>query len=920
MLDALKPWRALKDQDGRTLPRRAGVSSFGFGGTNAHILLEEPPEIPSLRRGRTSFSAYLICLSAKTGEALKEKQRELALWLQGDGREANLLDVSATLLVAKEHFNTKAAFVVSGTEELIAKLEQNLSGKTPEGFFVGQEPVSQQPDNDAPLKLAAALADKKGSSTAYRNRLIALAKRYINGERWDTTGLGERIPYQRLTLPAYPFAKERYWLPELESAPAVAQDLSASQFHNLHPLLHRNTSSLQEHRYSTAWTGRESSILSGIEKPGTALPSLLLLEMARAALSLSDGTGSGIGSAIRLQEIVWPQPMAAPVEGQEVHTALIPFGDETVGFEIYRDAQGDQPGVIYCQGHARRLVEGAAGIASLTLPGLDRNWTAEVSPGHLPYIKESYRYNKQFLVRLHVADNSVQTDAMFLHPGMLDAVIGAAWTAVGVNLEAANTVLVAVGELGIYGACSSEMWVLIHADHSKDSGILHVNMMLYDSEGSCRLAIRGMELERNGAESIPDEEIKDTERQWFSVQKSWTPQPLIPGELAEGAIAVLADSDTESLALSLQKTLNAHSVELIRADASADQYGGQDWSRYSAWIDLTGCGNQMEPSWDWITVLQQAVENSRQNGIRLLGITRGLESLQNESIHRAGAARAGLYRMLQSEYRHLISRHIDVEASATAESIAAVIAGELASHGEDSEICYRHGTRYKAVLNAMELPEGKLEQSSKLRFSEQEVLWITGGTRGLGYLCARHFVEHHGVKRLVLSGREELPPREHWNQQLPAGQRAKVEAILRLEALGVQVKVLSTPLSDREAMNRHVQTIRTDWGPIAGVIHCAGSWDLDYPAFIRKPLDVVKQVMEPKTEGFEVLFESVKAEPCVSLCCSHRYLPLFQPWVQGEAIMRWRTLIWITQRKPTGIRARSLVFSGRAGRKQDLAR
>ncbi|MHC5733447.1 aminotransferase class III-fold pyridoxal phosphate-dependent enzyme [Nostoc sp.] len=100
-------------------PRRAGVSSFGVGGTNAHIVLEEAPQIQSSGSSRPQ---QLLLLSAKTSQALEAATANLQQHLQYNS-EINLADVAYTLQRGRKAFNYRRSIVCHDITDAIAALQ-----------------------------------------------------------------------------------------------------------------------------------------------------------------------------------------------------------------------------------------------------------------------------------------------------------------------------------------------------------------------------------------------------------------------------------------------------------------------------------------------------------------------------------------------------------------------------------------------------------------------------------------------------------------------------------------------------------------------------------------------------------------------------------------------------------------------------
>lgn len=134
---ALEEWPAA---DG---PRYAGVNSFGFGGTNAHVVLQEAP-VPAGQPAQNGSGhivpghdrTYLLPMSARSPEALTEVARAYRDFLRD--QPADLRDLAYTASLRRSHHDHRLALSARSASEAAEKLDAYLADDASPGASAGR--------------------------------------------------------------------------------------------------------------------------------------------------------------------------------------------------------------------------------------------------------------------------------------------------------------------------------------------------------------------------------------------------------------------------------------------------------------------------------------------------------------------------------------------------------------------------------------------------------------------------------------------------------------------------------------------------------------------------------------------------------------------------------------------------------------
>ncbi len=161
-----EPWPA---GDG---PALAGVNAFGFGGTNAHVVLEEAPQefctrgllppigsatagpIGSATAGpiagrsrllQQTCDSRLIPLSARGPEALRAAARSWEVFVAGCPDDVSLDEIAANAAHRRTHHDHRLAIVAGSKAELAERLAAFAEGRPAPGVIDGRAPSDRRP-------------------------------------------------------------------------------------------------------------------------------------------------------------------------------------------------------------------------------------------------------------------------------------------------------------------------------------------------------------------------------------------------------------------------------------------------------------------------------------------------------------------------------------------------------------------------------------------------------------------------------------------------------------------------------------------------------------------------------------------------------------------------------------------------------
>lgn len=881
--DALSDWNS----DGI---RRASVNSLGVGGTNAHVIIEEPPA-PKVR---TAKPWNILALSAKSATALNATQERLKTHLE-NSPDANLSDCEFTLLRGRQPMRHRKFAVVRDMPDALNVLRNPTSDRwsdlvAPENngsiVFMYAGGGAQHPNMGKDLyESQPVFRDAMNECASILSRHVdfdLLKLIYPEPEQVEAHAREMERPSRTMpTLFSMQYAQTMLW----QSMGVKPDALIGHSMGENMALCIAGGITLEEGLSLVAKRGKlqeaapEGGLLSVFASPEKIQPFLteglsigvfngpelcvvtgpldplasLQERLERAGID-NHRVRFNVAAHSHLLDPVLPE-FKAHLENFDYQSPTIPIASTASGRWL-TDEQATDPN--YWVDHLRNPVRFDEAIRLLLESDPNRRFV-EVGPGQVvgSFVRQQTSARDRAVISSSRHHNSDVNDEAFMLSAMAQL-----WAWDG-TVDWAQYF-----ERHPAGRTTLPTYPFEHAEHWVEAGTDLV-----------------------GENSATD--TRKPQEQWL-YQPVWQAAPapnLEPDQHSDANIVVIGDKVAarhivaaleqykSQVAFHDQSESPDQLKQLLQSTAENSPNGlvvvHADALKPIA-CDTSGLDASFFSLWRTVSILSEL----ELEHLRLSIVTdRALQTFPGEPVPGAVASTMlGMARVLPNETQSTSIRFIDTDlgntvsqtvATTTAQMIAIDILENAAAEFRDAAwtkadkyprtkvLSYRSGQRYEQAftpVSQIALPPVEAEQ-----FAGRHVV-VSGGLGGLG-LDAAQFLAEQGCSHITLLGRSDLPPRSDWSSYRCNDTRIgrRVDAIEALEQTGVGVSIIKVDITDAPSLQEAYETAKANGGPIAGVLHAAGT--LDDQLFQLKTAEGARDVLHPKVIGAVNLINTFKGEP-----------------------------------------------------------
>ncbi|HEU5382931.1 MAG TPA: SDR family NAD(P)-dependent oxidoreductase, partial [Ktedonobacteraceae bacterium] len=813
----------LQEWHARNWPRRAGVSSFGVGGTNAHIVLEEPPELEPSSPARPW---QLLLLSAKTEYSLHAATTNLATFLQ-HRPELNLADAAYTLQVGRGSFNHRRFVVARDSADAVARLQ-------------AQAPTANQTHRDRPVAfllpdldqqswtMALELSQQEATFRETVERCLTILRERANLDLHELLLAGKvPAPPDELTQQVVLFVVE-YALAQLFAQHGIQPQALLGQ-------------GIGEY---------VAACLSGVLSPDDALE--LVVRRARllqSASSQQTAQHSGL------------------TQGLTFHAPQIPFISSVSGTWITAEEATDP---AYWERQLAHSAQGFAGIAQLLQE--TECVLLEVGPGRTlsSLAKQHPACDPERLTQI-IETLATSQEFQSERAALLNA-LGRLWLA-GVAVDWASLYQ---GErrlrvsLPTYAFEHRRYWlespeVLQYRERVSASALISRKpdkadwfyrarweqealtvmptsgarnwLVFMDEVGLAEQVAARLEGQQRFVRVSAGAAFARQDEQTFTIR---------PGEAADYVRLCEALVATGRLP---ERVLHCWCVSAENETMPADSQ--------------TFRAEQERGFYSLLFLAQALAPHIYDKAVQVLAISTHAQAVTGkEVLQPEKATLLGACKVIPQEPLNISCRSIDLAASSDVnwlQSAAAQVAAECQVPANDLVVAYRDNRRWVQRYEAVRLPE---KQAETPLFRQHGVYLITGGLGGIGLALAEHLARTVQA-RVVLVGRSGLPERQQWQawleshpEQDSTGER--IRRVQAIEAAGGQVLVCQADVADENQMRGIVQVTLATFGALHGVFHAAGiTNESSFKAVQDLSRDLCETHFQGKVYGTYALQEAV---------------------------------------------------------------